>query len=65
MSKGNLLAIDLAKSSFQGHLASPEGRSLIRKKLSRTAVTDFVAKVDASVVAMEACAGAHYWGAAL
>ena len=62
MSKGNLLAIDLAKSSFQGHLASPEGRSLIRKKLSRTAVTDFVAKVDASVVAMEACAGAHYWG---
>jgi transposase len=62
MSKDNLLAIDLAKSSFQIHLASPEGRALVRKKLSRSAVTDFVARADAPVVAMEACAGANYWG---
>lgn len=62
MSKDNLLAIDLAKSSFQVHLASPEGRALMRKKVSRSAVTDFVALADAPVVAMEACAGANYWG---
>lgn len=62
MSKGNLLAIDLAKSSFQAHLASPEGRALTRKKLSRSAVSDFVAKTDCEIVAMEACSGSNYWG---
>lgn len=62
MSQGNLLAIDLAKSSFQAHLASHQGRVLTRKKLSRSALAAFVAKADASVVAMEACAGANYWG---
>ena len=62
MSESNLLAIDLAKSSFQAHLAAPNGRALVRKKLSRGALADFVAKSDATVVAMEACAGANYWG---
>lgn len=62
MQQGNLLAIDLAKSSFQAHLASAQGRPLVKKKLSRRAVTDFVAKADAAVVAMEACSGANYWG---
>lgn len=62
MSKDNLLAIDLAKSSFQAHLASAQGRVLARKKLSRKALTDFVAKADSGVIAMEACASANYWG---
>lgn len=62
MSQGNLLAIDLAKSSFQIHVATASGRVLVRKKLARGALADFVAKSDASVVAMEACASANYWG---
>jgi transposase len=62
MSQDNILAIDLAKSSFQAHLASGQGRALVRKKLSRAALPNFVAKADATVVAMEACAGANYWG---
>lgn len=62
MSQGNVLAIDLAKSSFQVHLASSQGRVLARKKLVRGALPGFVATVDAAVVAMEACASANYWG---
>jgi len=62
MSQGNILAIDLAKSSFQAHLASGQGLALVKKKLSRSALTDFVVRTDARVVAMEACAGANYWG---
>ena len=62
MSKSNLLAIDLAKSSFQVHLATAQGQALVRKKVSRKALTDFVSQADATIVAMEACAGANYWG---
>ena len=36
--------------------------SAFRKKLSRGKVLDFLASQPPSVVAMEACASAHYWG---
>jgi len=62
MGKGNILAIDLAKSSFQAHLASGQGHVLERKKISRSALVKYVAKVDADVVVMEACATSNYWG---
>jgi len=61
MLKGNVLAIDLAKSSFQVHLATAQGRVLKRQKLSRGKVLDFVAKSDANIVAMEACGSSNYW----
>jgi transposase len=62
MSENNLLALDLAKSSFQAHVASPQGQVIARKKLTRSNLVQFVANANADVVAMEACAGANYWG---
>ena len=56
-----IIAIDLAKNSFQVHGARGDGLVAYRKKLSRGKLLSFLASQPRCVVAMEACAGAHYW----
>ena len=56
-----IIAIDLAKNSFQVHGATGDGLVAYRKKLSRGKLLSFLASQPRCVVAMEACAGAHYW----
>jgi transposase len=53
--------LDLAKSVFQAHGADGSGAVIFRKKLRRDQLIAFFAKQPRCVVAMEACAGAHYW----
>jgi transposase len=61
--KTKLIGIDLAKNVFQvcvlndGRKASIEHRKLTRAKFIRTMV-----HYEPTTIAMEACAGAHYWG---
>lgn len=55
------IGIDLAKQSFQLHGARADGSVAFRKKLTRTKVLDFMASQPRCLVAMEACASAHYW----
>ena len=62
MEQVSIIGIDLAKSSFQLHGARVDGSVAFRKKLSRTKLLDFLAAQPCCVVAMEACASAHYWG---
>ena len=62
MDQVNIIGIDLAKHSFQLHGARADGSVAFRKKLSRGKVLEFLASQPPSVVAMEACASAHYWG---
>ena len=57
-----IIGIDLAKNSFQLHGARADGSVAYRKKLVRARVPGFLALQPRCVVAMEACAGAHYWG---
>ena len=57
-----IIGIDLAKQSFQVHGACADGRVGYRKKLGRAGLPGFLAEQPRCVVAMEACAGAHYWG---
>ena len=61
MSEVSTVGIDLAKSLFQVHGADPSGTVLVRKKLRRDQVLAFFATLPRCVVAMEACASAHYW----
>jgi transposase len=61
MSEVSTVGIDLAKSVFQVHGADPSGAVLVRKKLRRDQVLGFFATLPRCVVAMEACASAHYW----
>ena len=62
MDEVSIIGIDLAKRSFQLHGARADGSVAFRKKLSRGKVLAFLAAQPRCVVAMEACASAHYWG---
>ncbi|UOA16978.1 hypothetical protein DSM109990_03867 (plasmid) [Sulfitobacter dubius] len=61
MEQVTIVGLDLAKRVFQVHGATADGGIAIRKKLSRGQVLAFFADLPPSVVAMEACATAHYW----
>ena len=62
MDEVSIIGIDLAKRSFQLHGARADGSVAFRKTLSRGKLLAFLASVPRCVVAMEACASAHYWG---
>jgi len=55
------IGIDLAKSVFQVHGVDAEGRTVLKKKLRRNAVIEFLQGLPQCLVGMEACATAHYW----
>ncbi|PQO21785.1 IS110 family transposase [Rhodobacteraceae bacterium WD3A24] len=62
MSEITTVGLDLAKNVFQVHGADRSGRAVLRKKLRREQVLDFLGRLPKCVVAMEACGGAHFWG---
>jgi len=62
MEKVSTIGIDLAKQVFQVHGAAGDGSVIFRRRLSREKFLAFLATAPACVVAMEACASAHYWG---
>jgi len=57
----NTLGIDLAKSSFQIHGVDTHDHEIMRKKLNRSKLILFMAKLPPCLVGMEACGGAHDW----
>lgn len=56
-----VLGIDLAKNSFQLHGVDKRGKTVLRKRLNRSRLNEFIANVPPCVIAMEACSGAHHW----
>lgn len=56
---------DLAKNVFQVHGVDAGGCVVFRKKLRRSEVLRFFEDLSPSLVGMEACATAHYWGRTL
>ncbi len=61
MGEVSTIGLDLAKTVFQAHGADASGGVIFRKKLRRDQLLAFFASQPRSVVAMEACASAHYW----
>lgn len=61
MEQFTIVGLDLGKRAFQISGAMAGGGVAIRKKLSRGQVLAFFADRPPCVVAMEACATAHYW----
>jgi transposase len=55
------IGLDIAKHVFQVHGADAAGHVHFRKRLTRAKLLGFLAAQTSCVVAMEACAGAHYW----
>lgn len=61
MSNIKVLGIDLAKDVFQLHGTDAQGKMVLRKRMSRTKLIDFMANLSPCLVGIEACGGAHYW----
>ena len=56
------IGIDLAKSAFSTCTLDPTGRVIQRQDLRREAFAAWLAQLPAgTLVAMEACSGAHHW----
>lgn len=61
MEQVSIIGLDLAKRVFQVHGATADGQVAFRKKLSRSQMLPFFTSLPHCIVAMEACATAHYW----
>jgi len=59
------VGIDLGKTTFHLVALGVAGQVLVRKKFNRKQLLAFTANMSASLIGMEACAGAHFLGRAL
>src|SRR5579872_1779650 len=59
------IGIDLGKTTFHLVALGEHSKVLIRKKFSRAQLLAYTAKLPGSLIGLEACAGAHFMGAAL
>jgi len=57
----NVLGIDIAKNTFQLHGVDGAGKAVLKKRLSRSKLTAYVANLPQCLILMEACGGANYW----
>jgi transposase len=61
MNKVTIIAIDLAKNSFQVCKFNKGNSVAYNKAINRKALIELLGKHEPVLVAMEACGGAHYW----
>jgi transposase len=59
------VGIDLGKTTFHLVALDDHGKVVVRKKFSRNHLLAYTANLQSSLIGMEACAGAHFIGAAL
>jgi len=57
------IGIDLAKSVFQLHGVDADGEVVLRKKLRRSSVLDFLRDIPPCLIGLEACATSHFTAA--
>ena len=62
MADAYILAIDLAKRSFQVCAADRGGAVLYNRVMTRAKLEQLLEAQVPVIVAMEACATSHYWG---
>ena len=56
------LAIDVAKNIFQIHGTDVRGKAVLKKKISREKLLEFIANLPKCNIYMEACGTSNYWG---
>jgi transposase len=59
------IGIDLGKTTFHLVALGERNKVLVRKKFSRSQLLAYTANLPSSLIGVEACAGAHFMGAAL
>ncbi|MFH0352155.1 MAG: IS110 family transposase [Chromatiales bacterium] len=55
------IGLDIAKNVFQVHGVDGKGKVVLCKSLRSAQVLEFFANLEACLIGLEACAGAHYW----
>lgn len=55
------VGLDIAKQIFQVHGVDRSGKVVMRKRLRRSEVAVFFARVEPCLIGVEASGGAHYW----
>jgi transposase len=61
MNEITTIGLDLAKHVFQVHGIDASGAPVVRKRLRRSEVLTFFARLPSCLIGLEACATAHYW----
>jgi transposase len=61
MGQNIVIGVDLAKASFQIHIATKTGRKLKSLKLTRAKFSEFLATSEKGVMFMEACGSSNFW----
>jgi len=56
-----LLGIYISKNTFQLHGTDDTGKMVLKKRLSRSQLTAYVANLPQCNIVMESCGGANYW----
>jgi len=59
------IGIDLGKTTFHLVALGDSGKVVVRKKFTRKQLLAYTANLQSSLIGIEACAGAHFIGAAL
>jgi len=55
------VGLDLAKSVFQVHGVDIAGQAVVRRRLARSQLLGFFARLPPCIIGMEACSSAHHW----
>ena len=61
MGEVSTIGLDIAKSVFQVHGVDDIGAVVMRKRVGRSKVLEFFARLSPCLVGLEACPSAHYW----
>jgi len=61
MAKIIRIGIDTSKSVFQLHGVDEAERPVLRKKLRRSQVLEFLSTLEPTKIGLEACGASHYW----
>jgi transposase len=56
-----VIGLDIAKNVFQVHGADIDGRCVLRRRLRRSEVFMFFARLPKALIGIEACPGGHHW----
>jgi transposase len=61
MTKISMIGLDLAKHVFQVHGVDERGAAIVRRRLRRSEMMKYFARLEPTIVGMEACSTSHYW----
>ncbi len=61
----SMIGLDTAKSVFQVHGEDSTGKILLQKRLKRSQMEGFFARLPPTLIGIEACGSAHHWGRTL